>query len=390
MIMNILFISQWYPNRYDKMAGLFVQKHAKAASLYCKIKVLYVHADENINTFEIIEETHENLTEIQVYYPNKRNSIFRKFIKPINYFRAYIKGYKQITSTGFLPDIVHVNILSRTGFMAYLFKRWKNTPYIVTEHWTRYLPIRDAYKGLIRHIITKQVVRNAAAILPVSVNLKNAMLEQKLYNRNYIVVNNVVDDFFFENAPTQSRSKKRMIHISCFDERAKNIKGIIRATHTLSKIRQDVELVIIGTGQDFDEIYAYNQTFQFPKEMVHFLGEKTPEEVAYWIQNSDFLVHFSNYENAPVVISESLAAGKPVISTNVGGISEYINDSNGILIKAGDETALTENMNFLLDHLANYNPKNMKTSAQHKFSYHSVGKEIYTIYKAALKKEHYA
>ena len=94
----------------------------------------------------------------------------------------------------------------------------------------------------------------------------------------------------------------------------------------------------------------------------------------------------ANYENAPVVISESLAAGKPVISTNVGGISEFINDSNGILIKPGDETALTEIMNFLLDHLADYNTKSIKSSAQQKFSYHSVGTEIYTIYKTILKK----
>ncbi len=386
MIMNILFISQWYPNRYDKMAGLFVQKHAKATSLHCKIKVLYVHADENVDTFEITEEIHENLTEIRVYYPDKKNLIFRKFIKTINYIRAYNKGYKQVISSSFIPEIVHVNILSRTGFIAYLFKCRKNIPYVVSEHWSRYLPIRAAYKGIIRHVITKLVVRNAAAVLPVSGNLKNAMLQQKLYNHNYRVVNNVVDDFFFENTHSQPRTKKRMIHISCFDERAKNIKGIIRATHNLLKIRQDVELIIIGTGLDFNEVYTYYEAFQFPPKTVSFLGEKTPEEVAYWIQNSDFLVHFSNYENAPVVISECLAAGKPVISTNVGGISEFINDSNGILIKPGDETALTESMDFLLDHLADYNTKSIKSSALQKFSYHSVGTEIYTIYKTILKK----
>ncbi len=386
MIMNILFISQWYPNRYDKMAGLFVQKHAKATSLHCKIMVLYVHADENIDSFQIIEDTHESLTEIRVYYPDKKNSILRKFIKPINYLRAYNKGYKQVISTGFLPEIIHVNILSRTGFIAYLFKRWKNIPYVVSEHWSRYLPIRNTYKGIIRHIITKLVVRNAAAVLSVSESLKNAMVEQKLYNQNYVVINNVVDDFFFENTPPEPRTKKRMVHISCFDEHAKNIKGIIFATHELLKIRQDVELVIIGTGLDFNEVYAFYQTLQFPKNTVYFLGEKTSEEVACWINNSDFLVHFSNYENAPVVISESLAAGKPVISTNVGGISEFINDSNGILIEVGDVGALTERMNFLLDHLADYNTMSIKKSAQQKFSYRSVGTEIYTIYKKILKK----
>jgi glycosyltransferase involved in cell wall biosynthesis len=49
--------------------------------------------------------------------------------------------------------------------------------------------------------------------------------------------------------------------------------------------------------------------------MIEFMGEKMPTEVAEYMQQSDFFVLFSNYENSPVVISESLACGKPVISS---------------------------------------------------------------------------
>jgi glycosyltransferase involved in cell wall biosynthesis len=38
--------------------------------------------------------------------------------------------------------------------------------------------------------------------------------------------------------------------------------------------------------------------------MIHFAGERTPGEVAEYMKNADFFVLFSNYENAPVVISK--------------------------------------------------------------------------------------
>ena len=61
--MKILFMSHWYPNRYDKMFGLFVQKHAEAVSIYCDVAVLYVHADENIKDFELIKQKINKVTE---------------------------------------------------------------------------------------------------------------------------------------------------------------------------------------------------------------------------------------------------------------------------------------------------------------------------------------
>jgi len=383
---KVLFISAWYPHRYDSMSGLFVRKHAEAVSLYCDVTVLYVHLDEQIDTFEILEQEHNNLREIIVYYPVNTRSIFYKISKTINYIRAYRKGYKHIIQRGFSPDIVHANILTRTGVIAYLHKVYKGIPYVVMEHWSRYLSNRQEYNGFIRKKMTKKVVKHAAAVLPVSVNLKEAMLNHQLYNLNYMVINNTVDDSFLEEKMVYPRTKKRILHVSCFDERAKNIKGILRAVSELSKKRNDFEMVIIGTGIDFDEIYAYAQTLGFPPDVILFLGEKAPSEVSEWLKNSDCFVLFSNYENAPVVILESLISGKPVISSDVGGISEHVNDTNGILIPAKDEAALLESLNYMLDNFQQYDSEKIKQEAMSKYTYESVGKELTAIYSQILKR----
>ena len=383
-MIKVLFLSQWYPHRYDSMEGLFVQKHAEAVSHYCEVKVLFVYSDKNIKHFEIIENQFHNVNEVIVYYPTTKYRFLHKIVKSINYLRAYYKGYKLLTRKNFKPDIVHVNVLTRTGLMAYFLKVFKRIPYVVTEHWSRYLVTRNSYNGCIRKIITQKVVKNASAVLPVSQNLEEAMLAHHLKNSKYIVVNNVVDKFFFEEEKIIPRTKKRILHVSCFDEAAKNIKGILRATYELSKIRQDFELILIGSGIDFDDISDYADKLYFPKGIIHFLGEKTSQEVAYWMQNSDFFVLFSNYETAGVVIAESLVCGKPVLSTKVGAAFDYIYPENGRLIDVGDVDALLREMNYILDHLDNYDKNKIKNEARQEFSYIHIGEIITKIYSQTL------
>jgi glycosyltransferase involved in cell wall biosynthesis len=384
-MLKVLFLSQWYPNRYDAMSGLFVQKHAEAVSLYCEVRVLYVHADETIEHFETENKKYATFSELIIYYPAKKNNPFYIINKIFNFLLAYYKGLKYLKEENFIPDITHANVLTRTVLIAYFLKKLKHIPYVVTEHWSRYLPERNGYKGIIRKFATRLVVKNAKAILPVSEMLKKAMIYHKLLNSNYIIVNNVVDHFFYEETVlTTDRKKKRIIHISCFDEQAKNIKGIIRATYELSKIRQDFELILIGIGLDFKSVSDYAETFDFPKGIVHFLGEQTPEEVADWLKNSDFLVMFSNYETAGVVIAESLVSGIPVLTTDVGVAPGCVNESNGIIISRSDENVLFEKMSFLLNNLHKYNHEEIKKNSANKFSYQSIGNQLYAIYNNAL------
>ena len=382
--MKVLFLSAWYPYRYDKMAGLFVQKHAEAVALYCDVKLIYVHADEKINDFETIISNSKNLTEITVYYPINKKSFFYKLFKIINYIRAYLIGFKLLKKENFKPDIVHANVLTRTGVIAYIIKLFTGIPYVITEHWSRYFSQNDNYKGFIRKKITEHVIRNASAVLPVSTVLKNAMINQNLKNDNYQIINNVVDETFFISRQNSERKKIRLLHVSCFDEKAKNIKGILRAYNKVCKTDFNVELYIIGNGSDYDEVFAYYMSLNFEKDKVYFLNEKPREEIARWMNESDFFVLFSNYETAGVVIAESLVCGLPVLSTNVGIAPDYIKSENGIVINAGDENALYDAIVFMINNLKNFNNTEIQEKAQQLFSYKHIGGLVNDIYSRIL------
>jgi glycosyltransferase involved in cell wall biosynthesis len=85
------------------------------------------------------------------------------------------------------------------------------------------------------------------------------------------------------------------------------------------------------------------------------------------------------------VIVESLSSGNYVISTNVGGIPEYINSSNGMLIAKQDEQAL---LNAILEMPEKSNlmdRKKLSEDAKSIFSMTQIGRQISDVYLSVLK-----
>ncbi len=381
--MNVLFLSAWYPNRYDNMAGLFVRKHAEAVSLYANVKVLYVHADKNINKFEIVKKTDNRITEYFVYFPTKNKFIWGKTGKTINYFSAYQKGLGLIKKDKWKPDVIQANVFTRTALISYLLGLKYQAPYVVIEHWTRYFR-EKTFINFLHKLVSIWVAKKASAVLPVTNHLQISMELHGMKNSNYQVINNVCEDIFFNKTNLQDNQKVKILNVTCFNDNHKNISGILRCVKELSKLRQDFELILVGDGEDFDSMKAYARTLKIDSELVHFKGMLIDKELVEQYQQCDFTLLFSNFENIPVVISESLACGKPVISTNVGGINEHINCSNGILIEAGDEKGLLYAIDYMIDNYRQYDTEAIITEAERKYSYENVGKKLFSIYSEVL------
>lgn len=374
--MNILFLTPWYPNRNDAMDGLFVRKHAQAVRRFVdNVELICLKPNEN-NPIEASEETIEGVHEIVVYYPNPKNSI----LKIIQLYKAFRIGYALLNRK---PNIVQVNVLTRCGIIAYLLFLLKGIPYIIVEHWTRYHDGSACFKNRVHKWLTQIVVRNAKRVLTVSNHLAKAMQSHGLSSNHYSKINNVVDDFFYSDYESKNNPKKRILHVSCFDDKAKNISGILRATRRLAECRDDFELVLVGTGKDYDMIRQEYESLHFPKNVVYFVGEQTPQEVCQWLQKSDFMVMFSNYENAPVVISEALAVGVPVIATNVGGISEMIDEKCGILQDPYNEQKLAEGVTLMMENCDIYNKEAIRTIGL-QYSYKIIGGKLTSIYSDIL------
>lgn len=385
---NVLFLSAWYPNKFDPMPGLFVKYHAIAVSAFCNVSVIYVHADKNLKEpFQIENNTAHGINEIIVYYKGVSTGIplISQFIKTKRYFKAFLHGYKYLLNSANKPDLVHVNILTRTAAPALYLKKKYNIPFIITEHWSRYLPGRLEYKGFARKFITEKAVKNAFAITTVTENLKNAMIACGLKHHNYQVIPNVVDTSRFIPENLKPTDKKIITHISCFDEAAKNVKAIVRLAKNLSKTRDDFEIHLIGDGSDKQMVYQYAREIGVLDTTIFFKGLLEDKHLVDAINFSAFTILFSNYENFPVVIPESLSCGIPVLSSDIGGIAEHLTPDLGILVPPGNEDLLLEKANHLLDHYQEFDKEHLRNYAENHYSYHKVGEAFYAIYHQAVQ-----
>lgn len=371
---HIVFLARWYPHRYDPMLGLFVQRHAEAAAQYDDISVIYVHADDQIQQkFDIVDETVNNVRTIRVYY---RKS-WSKIISLFRFFKANNKALKLLPK----PDIIHVHILTRLGLVALRQKRLHGTPYIITEHWSRYLPDND-FNGLLRKKLTKTVVRHASAVTTVTDILAKAMQSHGLRNENYSIVPNVVDINTFKPQPHHNEVPK-IIHVSCFENKSKNITGLIDALQILEERDIKFQFTFIGDGIDFAMIKDYVKKLQH-QENIRFTGILEGQDYVGELSSGDFLVLSSNYETQGVVLLEAFACGMPVVSTNVGGIPEIVNENNGILVPPHDPTKLADAMQTMLQTYQNYDVNTLRDSVIKKFSNETVGKLLNSLYKTTF------
>jgi glycosyltransferase involved in cell wall biosynthesis len=384
----ILFLPKWCPSRTDPLDGIFVKRHAKAVADYIDVCVLYVIFEANLKNglYEKVEAVEDGILTVRYYYRKNITGIsaLDKVLKLILYSWCSLLGYKRICKIrGKKPLLTHVHVFLRPAVIAFFIKSLYGVKFIVTEHWTGYLSARNAYKSFFRKRITSWTARRASAIAPVSEALKKAMESHKIKSR-YFIVPNVVDTEKFQYKNDAKNDIARILFVGSLIDEHKNISGMLKVMARLYAKRKDFRFVIIGTGKDEEKILSLTKSNK-ADSYVEFLGYIPNDELPAYLANGSFMIMFSRFEIQPTVLLEAMACGKPVIAPDVGGISEIINNKNGLLIKPNDENDLFDKINFMLDNYDKYDPREIRNYTVDNFSNKQVGKAFFDLYSDILE-----
>ena len=155
-------------------------------------------------------------------------------------------------------------------------------------------------------------------------------------------------------------------------------KGINTMIKAFLSLRLNFSLKIVGSNEE-------NLISETSKN-IEILGFKNEDDLIELIKGSSFVLLPSEwYENNPLTIIESYAQGKPVIASNIGGITEIVNDNEtGFLFKSGDYIDLKSKIEIALKINKNSYKrlsKNARNFALENFNsklYYSKLKKIYT------------
>lgn len=388
--LNILLLPRWYPNKFCPDFGIFVKEQSEAIAEECKVSVIYIHnfSDKN-KKFDINISEENNVFTLKIYYNTTKIKIpiIKDLINIYRFYKANFLGYKIVCKNKFKPDIVHVHVLTRLGLFALYLKIFKNIPYLITEHWSRYFKENDSYNGFLRKYFTRIIVRKSSAVVAVSQKLKDAMKSKNLDNKIFLVIPNLVSIPKFISTSEKNKKKKILLSVGDLVEKTKNIKGVIKAVNIVKEKYSDFEYHIIGGGIDRKMLETYAENLGLLNKFIFFHGTQTHDYVYDFMKKADFFILNSNIETFSLVCAEALANAIPVIATKCGGPESFVNKDNGLLIEKNNESELVEAILFMMKNHDKFDKEKIFNSVNKKFDKDSFVKKYIELYSMIKNKK---
>lgn len=168
---------------------------------------------------------------------------------------------------------------------------------------------------------------------------------EKLPSSNSLSVLPIMSDVVV-NGSTPERKSNGCVTFG-FAARMEELKGpmiLMEAFGASYNYEKNVCLKIAGDGSQREKVTAYAKSLNVSDHYQHYGVYTRPEERKAFMHDLDVFVMPSFTEGTPNSIIEAMAAGKPIIASTVGGIPDMIDWESGILVPAGDATALAEAM----------------------------------------------
>ena len=181
--------------------------------------------------------------------------------------------------------------------------------------------------------------RNVDLFIAPSQFLQNKMKEYGIKNR----IVNVPNFINLESISPCYKAEDYFIYAGRLSKE-KGIKTLFEAMKNV----QGSRLYVAGRGELEDDLREFVNIHKL--ENIKFLGHLPIDQLVSLLQKASFSVVPSVvYENYSMSVLESLAAGTPVIGSNIGGIPEQVRDGwNGLLFETGNPHHLSEKINMIL------------------------------------------
>jgi len=283
----------------------------------------------------------EILSDRSIATYNLNQTRVKRLFGPLWSFRALV---------GLKLDILHVHHVPLWQ-KIWLAAKLAKVPVILTEH---------AKYSISRSNRLQEACRRAAGVVncftTVSEDLKNYFVKEiGIPEESITVIPNGVDTSRFAPGPKNGVLRdllpdkfagKVLISIGRLTE-AKDQITLLSAIELLKKQGRNIFLIVVGDG----ELRIPLEKEIAQKDLTHcvYLAGSRPD-VSQLLPGVDAFILSSKREGFPMSILEAMAAGLPVIATNVGGIPEIVKDEqNGILVPPQDQNSLANAICRVLD-----------------------------------------
>ncbi len=349
--MNILVLTTSYPENEKDFSGIFIKNFISELPQQVQVTVCtpqknQTHRDE-IDGHIRVRRYHywlpfnkEILMQEGGIVSNLKKSFAAKIqLIPFVFFSVlYAIKYSKN------QDIIHAHWVLG-AIQARILHFLKKTPYILTVHGTDAEIMKNSI--LVRTIM-KGILLKASKVICVSSFLKKEV-SRISPNANVCVYPNGVggvEKLFHITRNPVSKNPAKFLYVGRLSEE-KNILWLINGFRLIKKTFNGIHLSIVGSGSLENKIKNFIKKSNLENN-IDLIGPVPPHEISKCYQNADIFILPSLREGFGVVLIEAMAAGLPVIASNVGGITDIIEDAkSGLFIDPKDVKTLEAAVNAL-------------------------------------------
>ena len=221
-------------------------------------------------------------------------------------------------------DVLHVHYAMPFATSAFLAKHLvapARLPVVTTLHGTD-ITIVGQQPALLR--MTKFTIESSDRVTAVSEALKDATVDTLGVRKKIAVIPNFVDPDVF--APRRDRppllapaGARVLMHASNFRP-VKNVDQVVRIFAAVHE-RMDARLVMVGDGPEKPRAEELARQLGVAKHVLFLGNQEVMEEL---LPLADLFLLPSSTESFGLVALEAMAAGVPVVASDVGGLPELI------------------------------------------------------------------
>lgn len=316
-----------------------------------KMKILFgvpvkVHkeiAEAEVNAFQKLGYAVE-----QSYYGNSdqvKSLAGRLFLILKNAINLKRKLIKQKSDIVYLNTAFDHKTLVRDSISIFILKSFNHQVKIVLK--THGTTLKTIFS---KSILKKYVLKNTDLLLVLS-REELETFKKIVYNKVGITANAL--DFRDYSADINFKLRNginEQTHILLYVGRFIKEKGIIdllNACKIIQEKKLPFKLFCLGSGVLLDEIKKLIKKLDLEKEII--LPGYVPEEETYhYYSNCDILILPSYREGFPMAVFQAIAAGKPVITTQVNACADHLQEYvNCLWVKKNNPEDLAEKIIFL-------------------------------------------
>lgn len=321
------------------------------------------------------------------------------FLRLASHWLSLIKYYRTLSYTVGGFDILHANTISDLSLLEHLV----NIPRIVTVHHLARSVLAAARASIrslrelgVTPLIEKTVFTRADRIIAISRFTKHSLASiydiptskvRVIYNGVSLQKNECCKPDIQEISDQLGITGDFVFLFVGRPDVRKGLQVLMKAFRNVIKWNRNVKLIIVGQGQ-WNEFKKIAENYGIFKHII-FMGWVDDVTLRKLYSLCDIFVLPSLLEGFGLTLLEAMAMGKPVVTTKVGGIPEFVRDpENGILVTPNDIKELTDALKFFIENhnlakeIGKYNKSYVKN-----FSWTKTAKATEQVYREVIARE---